>query len=112
VAPHQLTAQDARRIAVRAQLLGHTRPTDPLDTIRQIADAYGIEWLVVEPNDSVPALEPVVTGARPPWIGPPVVTIPGPDGKPAEIVFPVCVSPQDQRCATIASAAGVRSLAP
>jgi len=91
---------------------GVVSPNDPLDTIRQVAEAYAIEWLVVEPNDSVPALEPVVAGARPPWIGPPVVTIPGPDGKPAEIVFPVCVSPQDQRCATVASAAGVRSLAP
>jgi hypothetical protein len=91
---------------------GVVSPNDPLDTIRQVAEAYGIEWLVVEPNDSVASLQPVVAGARPPWIGPPVVTIPGPDGKPAEIVFPVCVSPQDQRCATVASAAGARSLAP
>jgi len=88
---------------------GVVSPNDPLDTIRQVAEAYGIEWLVVEPNDSVPALEAVVAGARPPWIGPPVVTIPGPDGKPAEIVYPVCVSPQDQRCATVASAAAAAS---
>ena len=57
---------------------GVVSPNDPLDTIRQVAEAYGIEWLVVEPNDSVPALEPVVAGARPPWIGPPVVDDPGP----------------------------------
>jgi hypothetical protein len=86
-------------------------PNHPHHTIRRVAEAYGIEWLVVEPHDSVPALEPVVAGARPPWIGPPVVTIPGPDGKPAEIVYPVCVSPQDQRCATVASAAAAASAA-
>jgi hypothetical protein len=56
----------------------------------------------VEPGDTVGALGPVVAGARPSWIGSPVATIPGADGKPAEIVFPVCVSPEDQRCATLA----------
>jgi len=36
VAPHRLTAQDARRIAVRAQLLGAGRPTDLLETVRHL----------------------------------------------------------------------------
>jgi uncharacterized protein YcaQ len=34
VTPHRLSRQDARRIAVRAQLLEAPRPTDVLDTIR------------------------------------------------------------------------------
>ncbi len=36
MAPHQLTAQDARRIAVRAQLLAGDRPTDLLGTVRHL----------------------------------------------------------------------------
>jgi hypothetical protein len=85
---------------------GVVSPNDPLDTIRDVANAYQVEWLVVEPADSVASLGPVVAGARPPWIGPPVATIPGPDGKPAEIVYPVCISPEDQRCATVAARPG------
>ncbi len=34
--PHQLTPQDARRIAVRAQLLASERPTDLLETVRHL----------------------------------------------------------------------------
>ena len=33
---HQLTRQQARRIAVRAQLLDARRPTDPLDVVRRL----------------------------------------------------------------------------
>ena len=84
---------------------GVVSPNDPIETIQQVAEAYQIEWLVIEPTNSVAALAPVVAGARPPWVGPPVATIPGPNGKPAEIVYPVCVSPQDQRCATLATVA-------
>jgi hypothetical protein len=36
VAPHQLTAQDARRVAVGAQLLAADRPTGLLDTVRHL----------------------------------------------------------------------------
>jgi hypothetical protein len=35
-APHQLSQQDARRIALRAQLLTEPRPTDLLDTVRHL----------------------------------------------------------------------------
>jgi hypothetical protein len=83
---------------------GVVSPNDPLETIHEVADAYQVQWLVIEPADSVPALAPVVGGARPPWIGPPIATIPGPGGDPAEIVYPVCASPADPRCATVAGA--------
>jgi hypothetical protein len=83
---------------------GVVSPNDPLETIQAVAEAYQIEWLIVEPDDSVPALAPVVAGARPPWIGPPIATIPGPGGEPSSIVFPVCASRQDVRCATVARA--------
>ena len=36
VVVHELSPQDARRIAVRAQLLGADRPTDLLDTVRHL----------------------------------------------------------------------------
>jgi hypothetical protein len=34
--PHELTRQQARRIAVRAQLLGADRPTDLFEVVRQL----------------------------------------------------------------------------
>ena len=83
---------------------GVVSPNDPLETIREVAEAYQVAWLVVEPDDSVPALGPVVAGARPSWIGPPVAAVPGPNGKTTAIVYPVCVSPADQRCVTVALA--------
>ena len=56
---------------------------DPLDTIHQVARAYGIQWLVLERDDGVAALGPVLDGDAAAWIGPPIVTIPGPTGAPA-----------------------------
>ena len=88
---------------------GVVSPNDPIETIEAVADAYQIEWLVVDVNDSVKALAPVVDGARPPWIGPPIATIPGPGGEPRSMVYPVCASPEDQRCATVALARGVET---
>jgi len=35
--PHRLTRQDARRVAVRAQLLDAARPVDLLDTVRRLS---------------------------------------------------------------------------
>ena len=84
---------------------GVVSPNDPIETIQEVAEAYQIEWLIVEPDDSVAALGPVVAGARPPWIGPPVATIPGPGGSPSSIVYPVCASPEDRRCITVADGA-------
>lgn len=34
--PHRLTREEARRIAVRAQLLDASRPVDLLDTVRRL----------------------------------------------------------------------------
>ncbi|HET9346171.1 MAG TPA: glycosyltransferase family 39 protein [Candidatus Limnocylindrales bacterium] len=84
---------------------GVVSPNDPLETIQEVTEAYQIEWLVIDPGDSVAAFGPVVDGARPPWIGPPIATIPGPGGTTASIVYPVCVSPEDRRCSTVALAA-------
>ena len=78
---------------------GVVSPDDPIDTIQAVATAYDIRWLVVERDDAARALGPVLAGQRPPWIGPPVFTVPAADGGlPRLALFPVCTSPGDPRC--------------
>ena len=67
-------------------------PDDPLDTIKAVADAYDIRWLVLERDGTVDALKPVLTDdRRPPWIGPASFTVAAPDGgTPLLALYPVC----------------------
>jgi hypothetical protein len=60
---------------------------DPLDTIEAVAHAYGIRWLVVDREDSVRSLGPVLDGAaRPAWLRAPILA----EGQPLRLaVFPV-----------------------
>jgi hypothetical protein len=72
---------------------------DPPATVEEVARAYDIRWLVLEPSDSVPAAkEIVVDGRRPDWVGPPILETPG------VAVYPVCTAAGDPRCvaATVA----------
>ncbi len=56
---------------------------DPLDTVEKVARAYGIRWLVLEPNDIVAAAEQILVGGqRPPWVGPPILGRDDIDGLP------------------------------
>lgn len=83
---------------------------DPLETIEEVARAYGIRWLVLQRVDQVAAVRPILDGeARPPWIGPPIATRPAtarpgetvpPDGSVDLGVYPVCTEAADARCAT------------
>ncbi len=83
---------------------GVVTPNDPLDAIEEVARAYRIEWLVIERDDAVPALGPVFSGeARPRWIGPRLIGIPGPGGDMSAAIYPVCVSSADPRCAVTAA---------
>jgi len=86
---------------------------DPLETIRSVAEAYDIRWLVLERADAVPAMEPVLAGtARPVWIGAPVWTLEDGAGArgggdtgaslPAVAIYPVCTQRNDERCGTAA----------
>jgi hypothetical protein len=56
---------------------GVVSPDDPIDTIAEVARAYDIQWLLLERDGVVEALEPVLDGGpRPKWIGPPVFSRP------------------------------------
>jgi hypothetical protein len=60
---------------------------DPLETVEAVARAYGIDWLVVDREDSVKAFAPLLDGgARPAWLGPPSLAV----GNPLRLaVYPV-----------------------
>ena len=68
---------------------------DPLETVREVAEAYDIRWLILEADDTVPAAESIlVAHERPPWVGPPVL-------ETEDVgVYPVCSAPGDPRCAS------------
>jgi hypothetical protein len=66
---------------------------DPLDTVEQVARAYGIRWLVLEPKDSVQAVKDIlVNDQRPPWVGPPILD------RESVALYPVCLDAGDARC--------------
>ncbi len=49
---------------------------DPLETVETVARSYGIDWLVVDREDSVKALAPLLDGgARPAWLGVPSLAV-------------------------------------
>ncbi len=67
---------------------------DPLSTIEKVADAYDIRWLVLEKAESVPAVAPILAGGPlPGWLGPSLLD------SPDVVVYPVCTTAGDARCA-------------
>ncbi len=60
---------------------------DPIDTIHSVVDAYAIRWLVLDREDSVKAVAPILDGSsRPTWLGAPVLS----EGDPTQLaVYPV-----------------------
>jgi hypothetical protein len=78
---------------------GVVTPDDPIEVIEAVARAYEVRWLVVERGDAARAVGPVLAGARPSWIGPPVFSVPATDGGlPRLALFPVCTTAGDTRC--------------
>ena len=61
---------------------------DPLETVRDVAEAYDIRWLVLDKRESVPVAAAILAGDRPTWLGPPLET-----GIPGLIVLPVELEP-------------------
>jgi hypothetical protein len=60
---------------------------DPIDTIHSVVQAYGIAWLVLDREDSVRAVAPILDGmSRPAWLGAPILS----EGDPTQLaVYPV-----------------------
>jgi len=73
---------------------------DGLETIRDVAAAYDIRWLVIEREDAVAAVAPILNGdARPAWVGPALLEIAEDAGERVRVgVYPVCLEPADARC--------------
>jgi len=95
---------------------------DPLPTIEQVARAYQVRWLILERAGAPPAIAPILdSAARPAWIGPPAASLPAvpssggaalPSGALDLAVYPVCIAPDDNRCAGGAAARPATSAAP
>ncbi len=92
---------------------GVVTPNDSLEIVREVADDYGVRWLILERAHVVTPLIPIIEmKARPAWIGAPVFEIPfsGPDtgnpdvdAAPALAIYPICLTPDDQRCSVAAA---------
>ncbi|MEX2546497.1 MAG: glycosyltransferase family 39 protein [Chloroflexota bacterium] len=95
---------------------GIVTPNDPLPVIEDAMRAYDVRWLLLEREQIVPALEPVLTGeVRPFWLSRPLAVVPGTGGPAtatagpsatttelagaAGALYAVCLSPADTRCA-------------
>ena len=101
------------------QVPGVVTPDDPLPVIEQAARRYGVRWLVLERENIVPALAPVLRGElRPAWLSAPVAVVggaaaaggsqataavgpaaPSAASVPQLAIYAVCLQPDDERCA-------------
>ena len=80
---------------------GVVTTNDSIDVEQQIAQAYGLRWLVLERDDVASSMVGVLQGQRPSWIGAPVFTVPASDGGPPELaLYPVCTTSGDARCSS------------
>jgi len=87
---------------------------DPLTTIEQVVRAYDVRWVVLERDDAVPAVAPILDGSRPAWLGAPVLTLEPvrttgassrtPSDAPGLALYPVCSSAGDARCSATTAA--------
>lgn len=78
-------------------------PDDPIETIEQVARAYRTRWLVLERDDIVRSLQPILAGGpRPTWIGAPAFIVPSatPTEVPRLVLYPICLDATDDRCET------------
>ena len=81
-------------------------PNDPLPVVEKAAALYDVRWLILEKDQLVPSLRPVLAGTvRPSWLSKPLAVVPagpsdtGPDAAlPQAALYAVCLSPGDPRC--------------
>jgi 4-amino-4-deoxy-L-arabinose transferase-like glycosyltransferase len=88
---------------------GVVAPDDSIATIERVAGAYRARWLLVEQNDTVTALAPLLAdrAAAASWIGPsiwraparlPAVASVGGQSASEAALFPICLTTDDARC--------------
>ncbi len=59
---------------------------DPQEAIHKVVEAYDITWLVLDRDDSVKPMAPVLDGSRPAWLDEPILL----EGRPPTLaIFPV-----------------------
>ena len=75
---------------------------DPLDTVEQVARAYGIRWLVLERKDTVPAAR-ADPGRRP---AARLGRAADPRDATTSALYPVCLEAGDPRCAAALASTG------
>jgi hypothetical protein len=88
---------------------GVVTPADSLATVEQAMRSYNVRWLILERDNIMPALEPILAGQlQPAWLSRPLAVIDtqsnsgvtGSEAGPRGAVYAVCLAPGDSRCAS------------
>ena len=105
-ATDRLMSADPGAYWYRWGMTGVPTPNDPLPVVQKAAALYDVRWLILEKDQLVPSLRPVLAGTvRPSWLSKPLAVVPaaagdtGPDAAlPQAALYAVCLSPGDARC--------------
>ncbi len=105
-ATDRLMSADPGAYWYRWGITGVPTSNDPLPVVEKAAALYGVRWLILEKEQLVPSLRPVLAGTEhPSWLSKPLAVVPatasdtGPDAAlPQAALYAVCLSPQDSRC--------------
>ncbi len=105
-ATDRLMSADPGAYWYRWGITGVPTPNDPLPVVEKAAALYGVRWLILEKDQLVPSLRPVLAGqVQPSWLSRPLAVVPaapsdtGPDATlPQAALYAVCLSPGDARC--------------
>ena len=87
---------------------GVVTPADSLPIVEAVMRSYDVRWLILESDNIMPALAPVLSGElQPAWLSQPIALV-GPDPAtgidsadpttPRGAVYAVCLTPGDSRC--------------
>ena len=105
-ATDRLMSADPGAYWYRWGITGVPTPNDPLPVVERAAALYDVHWLILEKDQLVPSLRPVLAGTvHPSWLSKPLAVVPaaasdtGPDAAlPQAALYAVCLSPGDSRC--------------
>jgi hypothetical protein len=105
-ATDRLMSADPGAYWYRWGITGVPTPNDPLPVVEKAAALYDVRWLILEKDQLVPSLLPVLAGSEhPSWLSRPLAVVPaaagdtGPDAAlPQAALYAVCLSPGDARC--------------